>query len=179
MYPDPIYPIVGALAVAVLFASAASHKLRAPQRFARQLEDYALFPPPLLAPLTRLVPLLEAGLALALLLPATRPWAALGAALLLAVYAAAIGINLWRGRRDIDCGCSGPGQVQPLRPVLLLRNGILAALALLAGLTPETRALGVLDGLIALLAGGTLVLVYTAADTLLANAPLLRALNGK
>jgi len=92
LHPDPIYPIVCALALAVVLASAASHKLRAPQRFARQLEDYALVPQALLPLLTRLVPLLEAALALGLLLPACRAWAAVGAALLLIAYAAAIGI---------------------------------------------------------------------------------------
>jgi len=178
-HPDPVYPIVCALAVAVILASAASHKLRAPQRFARQLEDYALVPQAVLAPLARLIPLLEVGLALALLLPTWRTWAASGAAVLVLGYAAAIGINVWKGRRDIDCGCSGPDQRQPLRPVLLLRNGVLAGLALLAGLAPAPRALGVLDALVALMAGGALVLLYTAADTLLANAPPLRALNGK
>jgi len=179
MHPDPVYIIVCALSVAVVLASAASHKLRAPQRFARQLEAYELLPQALLAPVARLIPLMEAGLALALLVPATRQWAALGAALLIAGYALAIGINVWRGRKDMDCGCSGPGQVQPVRAVLLLRNAALVALALLTALPIEPRALGWMDAAVALLATSVLVLLYTAADLLLANAPPLRALNGK
>ena len=43
------------------------------------------------------------------------PHAAAAAALLLALYAGAIGVNLARGRRDIDCGCGGPASRQPIR----------------------------------------------------------------
>jgi len=179
MQPDPIYPTVCALALAVILASAAAHKLRAPARFARQLGDYALLPQALLSPMARLIPLLEAALALGLLLPASRLWAAFGTAALLAAYALGIAINLWRGRKDMDCGCSGPDQAQPLRPALLLRNATLVALALLAAWPPLPRVLGMADMLVAVTASAVLVLLYTASDTLLANAPRLAALNGK
>jgi len=179
MHPDPIYPTICALALAVILVTAASHKLRAPRRFARQLDDYALLPQVLLTLFTRLIPLLESALALTLLLPATRTWAAFGTAALLAAYALAIAINLWRGRRDMDCGCSGPNQPQPLRPVLLLRNAGLVALALIAAQPPLAREMGAADLMLSILASATLLLLYTAIDTLLANAPNLRALNGK
>jgi len=179
MHPDPVYPGVCALALAVILTSAAVHKLRTPARFARQLDDYALLPQALLAPLTRAIPLLEAALALGLVLPAWRNVAALGAAALLALYALAMALSLWRGRGGIDCGCSGPGQMQPLRPALLLRNAGLIALALIAAQAPLPRPFGVLDWGLVLFAGSTLVLLYTAIDTLLANAPRLGALNGK
>ena len=39
MQPDPIFVIAAALVVAVILASAASHKLRAPARFAKQVGD--------------------------------------------------------------------------------------------------------------------------------------------
>ncbi len=132
MLIDPIFIIASALAIAVLLASAATNKLRAPTRFARQLADYQLLPDPWVRFSARLIPAMELSIAFALLLPITRGWAALSAASLITLYAAAIGINLWRGRRDIDCGCAGPDQVQPLRPVLLLRNSALVVLALVA-----------------------------------------------
>lgn len=50
MQPDPIFVIAAALAVAVILASAATHKLRAPARFASQLEDYQLLPQALVRP---------------------------------------------------------------------------------------------------------------------------------
>ena len=179
MHTDPIFIITSAIAIAVLLASAATHKLRAPARFARQLADYQLLPEALVRPTARLVPLLELAIAFALLVPVSRGYAALSAASLLALYAAAIGINLWRGRADIDCGCAGPDQAQPLRPVLLLRNSALVALALVASVAPVARDLNLFDGFVTLAAAAVALLIYAAADCLLANSPLLLKLIGR
>ena len=179
MHSDPIFIIASAIAIAVLLASAATHKVRAPARFARQLADYQLLPASLVRPIARLVPLLELAIAFALLVPVSRGWAALSAASLLALYAAAIGINLWRGRRDIDCGCAGPDQAQPLRPVLLLRNSVLVVLALLASVAPIARDMTVFDGFVTVAAAAVALLIYAAADGLLANSPLLLKLIGR
>ncbi|NUT78500.1 methylamine utilization protein MauE [Pseudomonas sp. C1C7] len=179
MQSDPIFIIASAIAIAVLLASAATHKVRAPARFARQLGDYQLLPEALVRPVARLVPFLELAIAFALLVPVSRHWAALSAASLLALYAAAIGINLWRGRRDIDCGCAGPDQAQPLRPVLLLRNSVLVALALLASVAPVLRDMTVFDGFVTLASAAVALLIYAAADGLLANSPLLLKLIGR
>jgi hypothetical protein len=179
MHTDPIFIIASAIAIAVLLASAATHKVRAPARFARQLADYQLLPQALVRPSARLVPVVELGIAFALLVPVSRSWAALAAAGLLALYAAAIGINLWRGRADIDCGCAGPDQAQPLRPVLLARNSALVALALLASVAPVARDLTLFDGFVTLAAAAVALLIYAAADGLLANSPLLLKLIGR
>jgi hypothetical protein len=176
---DPIFIIASALAVAVLLASAATHKLRAPGRFSRQLADYQLLPEALVRPISRVIPLLELLIAFALLVPFSRAIAAVSAAVLIALYAAAIGINLWRGRRDIDCGCAGPDQAQPLRPILLARNAVLVALALLASSTPIVRDLGFFDGFVTVAASAVALLIYAAADGLLANSPLLLKLIGR
>lgn len=176
---DPIFIIASALAVAVLLASAATHKLRAPGRFTKQLADYQLLPETLVRPVGRVIPLLELLIAFALLVPFSRAIAAVSAAVLIALYAAAIGINLWRGRRDIDCGCAGPDQAQPLRPVLLARNAVLVALALLASTTPIVRDLGFFDGFVTVAASAVALLIYAAADGLLANSPLLLKLIGR
>lgn len=179
MQSDPIFIIASAIAIAVLLASAATHKVRAPTRFAKQLADYQLLPAALVRPSARLIPLLELTIAFALLVPVSRHWAAWSAAGLLALYTAAIGINLWRGRRDIDCGCAGPDQAQPLRPVLLLRNSVLVALALLASVTPVVRDMTVFDGFVTLASAAVALLIYAAADGLLANSPLLLKLIGR
>ncbi|MFJ3369616.1 MauE/DoxX family redox-associated membrane protein [Pseudomonas sp. NPDC086251] len=179
MHSDPIFIIASALAISVLLASAATHKLRAPARFAKQLADYQLLPDALVRPSARLIPLLELAIAFALLVPLSRGWAALSAASLIALYAAAIGINLWRGRRDIDCGCAGPDQAQPLRPILLLRNSVLVALALLASVAPIARDMTVFDGFVTLASAAVALLIYAAADGLLANSPLLLKLIGR
>ncbi|MBS69052.1 MAG: methylamine utilization protein MauE [Pseudomonas sp.] len=179
MQPDPIFVIAAALAVAVILASAATHKLRAPARFASQLEDYQLLPQALVRPVARVLPCIEAVLAFALLVPAARQVAAFAAAALLAGYALAIAINLWRGRRDIDCGCAGPQQAQPIRPVLLTRNAVLVGLALVASLAPLSRALGVFDGFVVIAASAVALLIYAAADGLMANSPRLLKLIGR
>jgi hypothetical protein len=70
-------------------------------------------------------------------------------AALLGLYAAAIAINLLRGRRHIDCGCSfglSQAAAAELSWWLVLRNGVLAALAFLPALPQSGRELGVLDG---------------------------------
>lgn len=179
MHLDPIFILASALTLAVLLASAATHKVRAPARFAKQLADYQLLSDSAVRPLARVIPLVEWMVAFALLIPASRGGAALAAGGLIALYALAIAINLWRGRRDIDCGCAGPDQAQPLRPLLLLRNSALVGLALLAGVTPVARDLGVFDSFVSVAATAVLLLVYAAADGLLANSPLLLKLIGR
>lgn len=179
MHIDPLFIIASAITIAVILASAATHKLRAPVRFRNQLEDYQLLPKALLKVVGRGLPLVELGVAFALLVPASRASAALIAAALLALYASAIGINLWRGRADIDCGCSGPDQAQPLRPVLLARNAVLVALALIAGIAPQARELGFFDGFVVIAAAAVALLIYAAAEGLLANAPRLLKLIGR
>ena len=179
MHLDPIFIIASALTIAVLLASAATHKVRAPARFAKQLADYQLLPDVLVRPVARVIPVVELVIAFALLVPVSRYWAALTAASLIALYAAAIGINLWRGRRDIDCGCAGPDQAQPLRPILLLRNSVLVGVALLASVLPMARDLGFFDGFVTVTASAVALLLYAAADGLLANSPLLLKLIGR
>ena len=179
MHLDPIFILASALTLAVLLASAATHKVRAPARFAKQLADYQLLPYSVVRPIARVIPLVELMVAFALLVPASRRGAALAAGALISLYALAIAINLWRGRRDIDCGCAGPDQAQPLRPVLLLRNSALVGLGLLAGVAPVARDLGVFDSFVSVAATAVLLLVYAAADGLLANSPLLLKLIGR
>ncbi len=179
MHIDPIFIIASAITIAVILASAATHKLRAPARFRNQLEDYQLLPKALLRVVGHGLPLVEIGVAFALLVPASQASAALIAAALLALYAIAIAINLWRGRADIDCGCSGPDQAQPLRPVLLARNGVLVSLALVASIAPQARALGFFDGFVVIAAAAVALLIHTATEGLLANAPRLLKLIGR
>jgi hypothetical protein len=115
--------------------------------------------------------------ALGAVIPFTARAAMVAAAVLLLVYAAAIGINLARGRRDIDCGCMGPANRQLLSGWLLLRNGLLAAIALIGAAIPGTRELHAADfALIGLALLGAAAL-YGAMNQLMANAPRLDALD--
>ena len=163
-----IDPAVGALlagAFALLFASAAFHKLLDLGRFAAAFRAYEVVPPALGA-LSLLVPLLELAIAAALLATRSRGGAAAAGAALLLAYAAAIAINLGRGRRDLDCGCGGPRERRPIGAWMVWRNVLLATL-LAALLLPWTqRPLGPADALT--IGAGTVVaaLLYMCVEVL-------------
>ena len=176
---DPVLVIASSTALAALLASAASHKLRDLRAFSAIVRAYQVLPSALAPASTVSLALAELALALALLTPAWRSLAALGVVLLMVLYASAISLNLWRGRRDIDCGCSGPGAAQPLRPVLLLRNLLIALLAGLAALPMGERALGALDIFVVIAAAAVALLIHVAVDGLLANQPRLAKLTGR
>jgi len=158
--------VVGALAL--ILSGAAWHKFGEPQAFLSALAGYRLVPDALLGTTARIVPVLEAALALGLLLPVTRTAALAGTAVLIATYAGAMAINLLRGRSYIDCGCGGA--THPLSWGLVARNALLVAVALaFAGPTAE-RPLDWIDG-ITLIAGVLAFYVaYLMADELLRQA---------
>lgn len=130
----PVVHAAFALALAALFASSALHKWRIGARFEALLAGYGLIPRALLPAVARVLPVAEALLAMALVVPSWRMPAGAGAAVLLAAYLVAILVNLLRGRRDIDCGCSP--SPRPLSAALALRNLLLVAAALIVALPP-------------------------------------------
>jgi hypothetical protein len=174
-------PAVGALlsgCYALLFVSAALHKLRSLPRFAAVLEAYDLLPSGG-GRLAVLVPLLELGLALGLLADQWRAAAALAAAALLACYAAAIGINLARGRTDLTCGCGGPSERRPIAPWMVWRNLALAALVCAGALPLSPRALAATDFLTIAAGVAVAALLYVSLDGLLGQvAPRGRLMRG-
>jgi hypothetical protein len=174
-------PAVGVLLVgcfAMLFGAAALHKLRTPARFTEVLGAYRVLPERLLR-FAWLVPLAELAVAGALLVAAARAAGALTGAVLFALYAGAIALNLRRGRRDLACGCGGPDDARPIAPWMVARN-LMLALLLAALLLPwKTRALLPTDALT--VGGGSAVatLLYVCLDRLLARvAPMTAALGG-
>lgn len=164
----PLEMAVAALAafIALVLVRAALHKAADPVRFEGVLADYRLAPDFALPWLVRGIPLAEAACALALAIPASRAAGGLAAGGLLLVYAAAMGINLVRGRREIDCGCGGPpeplGWGQVLRNLALTASLAPIALGLGAGLGPAAALAAWVPALFALLAWG-------AGEQLLAN----------
>ncbi|MBY0278230.1 methylamine utilization protein MauE, partial [Candidatus Binatia bacterium] len=133
---DPVLAVVVRGALALLFAVAALHKLRSRDAFGATLDAYAVLPHALSAPLARAVPVVEIAAAVLLVTPRAAAAGGALAAMLLAIYALAMGVNLLRGRRDLDCGCMGPGARSPIGPGLIVRNALLIAVALVAGLAP-------------------------------------------
>ncbi|MEE4300152.1 MAG: MauE/DoxX family redox-associated membrane protein [Pseudomonadales bacterium] len=169
---DPLIDTVFALALAALFASTAVHKFREGPRFEAQLSEYRLLPEGFVAAAAKALAFVEAVLAVTLVLPATRDLAAIEAALLLASYAAAIGINLLRGRDHIDCGCGDAPTL--LSPWLLLRNAVLVGVAVMVALPESARAFGGLDWMLGAFGLVALVLLWAVVELLLANASALR-----
>jgi hypothetical protein len=166
---DPIGAWVARFALAGAFAAAALHKWRDLSRFAAAVAAHRLVPDPLVAPFARALAAVETATAAALLWPATARGAGAAAAALLALYSGAIAINLARGRREIDCGCSA--RPQPLSPGLLARNATLAAAALPAALPATGRALCWVDALSAAAGTAALAFAWIAAQSLVFSAP--------
>jgi uncharacterized membrane protein YphA (DoxX/SURF4 family) len=171
---DPAVTWLIRLALALLFAVSAWHKLRDLHAFRATLANYRLLPPGLSALLAPGLAICELAIAALLLIPAARidgaAIAPIGALVLLALYSGALAINLARGRRDLDCGCLGPAHRQPVSPGLLLRNALLATGAALLLLPVAARNLSWIDALT--VAGGwaMLVVFWNAAHRLATGA---------
>jgi uncharacterized membrane protein YphA (DoxX/SURF4 family) len=110
----------------VLFAAGAAKLI--PQRrseFAAAVDDYGVLPSLMVRPVTRLLPWIEITLALLLAAGVLLPLAAAAAALILGVFAFAVGGNLLRGRQ-FDCGC---GTGAHISWTLVGRDALLCSLA--------------------------------------------------
>jgi len=168
---DPVVSWIAALAVALLFAAAALHKLRDWSRFSGIVGDYRLLPPALVTPGASLIVLLEVATVALLLAPALRPVGGLLAGTLLVVYALGIAINLRRGRTTLDCGCVSAGHRRRIHRSMVVRNLLLAASMLLVVVPSTARGVTPLDVLT--VAGVTIVVVllYLTTDTLAAVTP--------
>jgi len=163
--------------LALLFADAAWRKLADPAAFTAAVRAYELAPARAARPLAILLLLGEVAAAAGLLIPGHEWGGALGAALL-ALYAAAIAVNLGRGRRDLDCGCGGPGMRRPVSNALMVRNLVLAGAALVVLVPESERALGWIDLATVLAATATLAALWTAVARLDANRPALARVRG-
>ena len=169
MIIDPLFALLISVCCALLFGGAGLHKLRHHALAQQSIADYQLVPPALVPITGWLVSLLEIAIASGLLFATTRVIAATLGAALLCLYAIAMAINLYRGRRDLDCGCSFGGTRQSISELLVLRNVLLAVLLLASSLPASDRGLGALD--VFTLGAGVLVasLLYATLNTLIEN----------
>ena len=169
MNPDPAIGLLTIACIALLFASAAVHKLRDLKGFDEIFAAYGVLPTAL-ARLSRAVPILEFAVAVGLLIPASRRYAAAAGIALLLVYAAAIAVNLRRGRRDLACGCGGPNERRPIAAWMVWRNIAIAAAATIALATWTARPLNITDAVTVVFGLLSIALAYLCADQLLAHA---------
>ena len=163
---DPLLSLIIRLGLSILFTTAAVSKLRNRRDFYAAMLAYQLLPPRWAMSLADILPWAEAVIAAGLILGIN---AALPAAAgLLLIYALAMAVNLVRGRRDLDCGCGGAPQ--PLNMWLVIRNLVLAGVALAASFGPVgTRTWKPVDGLIVVSAVSALILIYVSSHRFLAN----------
>jgi uncharacterized membrane protein len=174
---DPVFGYLIVTTAALLLAAAGVHKLRTLAQFAQILEAYRVLPSAVARRMAWLVPCLELSVALGLLVERSRRAAVLAAIGILIAYAAAIALNLARGRRDLDCGCGAARDRRSIAPWMVWRNLLLASGLGLCALPWSARRLDLSDFLT--LAGGlaVCVMLYSAIDRLLGEvAPRTQAM---
>jgi len=173
---DPVITVLISICIFMLFAVAAVHKLKAPAVFRAAIDNYDLIPSYLLGISSISLIILELLSSILVLIPRVNSMGLVIIAALLLLYTAGISVNLYRGRRDIDCGCNGPATTQPLSWWLVFRNLVFLGLVVLAAQPSIDRPLNWLDLLTIVF--GVLVTsgLYLGFNQLLAQAPRLAAL---
>lgn len=124
---------VCAVLLAAVLAWAGRAKLRAPAETASSFRGLGL---PAARSLARVVPAIEMGTAVALLtVPRVAGWAAL---VLLVAFSFVLTRAILRGL-DVGCACFGASRSEPVSTLTLVRNGLLAALAVLSTAADRPR----------------------------------------
>ncbi|WP_426170097.1 MauE/DoxX family redox-associated membrane protein [Sandarakinorhabdus sp. DWP1-3-1] len=159
----PIAGLAASVFVGLVFLVAGIEKLRHRALLPGVIANYRLLPAVLVTPAALLLPPVELVLAVALL-AGERTVAPLAAIALLLAFAAAMAINIGRGRRHIDCGCGHAGLRQSLGWGLVARN-----LAMAAALLPRLVAapgLALVDMAVAALAGVAVFLLVQMTNAI-------------
>lgn len=157
--------------VALIFVRAAWHKLSEFTEFTGFVADYKVLPERLVVPVSAAIVGAELLVVLLQLVPGGQVFGLVLALALFGTYAAAMTINIVRGRTSIECGCGGA--VQPLSWSLVGRNGVLMAVTLLAALLAP-YALDAAGAATALFSGFAIWVGFLLSEQILANASLAR-----
>jgi uncharacterized membrane protein YphA (DoxX/SURF4 family) len=165
---DPAVASLIAASAGLLFLVSALHKLRDLRRFAEVFAAYGVLPAAPARRFAPVVPALELGVAAGLLFDNLRTLALWVGMALLLTYAAAIAVNLARGRRDLDCGCAGPNERRPIAAWMVWRNVGIAILLSAALLPWSDRPFVPTDGVTVGFGTACCTLVYLCLDRLLA-----------
>jgi hypothetical protein len=164
---------MGAGVLTLVFARSAAHKVAEFSFFRATLGEYRLLPALFVGPIAIALAIAEVATIGSLLLPITRAAGAGVAMCLLSLYAAAMAINLQRGRYRIDCGCGGPGQM--ISWSLVVRNVVLTGVASFVAL--NTAALESIPAGTPVAFGGVLLcwLLLAIFDQIIGNRSHARA----
>ena len=147
-----------AVVLAAVFALAGAAKLRRPSVTARSFADLGLPAPGQLA---IAVPVVELALAVGLVVV---PPVAAALALLLLVAFTAVLVSAIRSGKQVGCGCLGSTRNDPVSAVEIVRNGMLAAAAVVAMGTPGPSAPGLGDVIAVTTATVVALVVLALAD---------------
>jgi hypothetical protein len=172
--------VSAAACLTLVFAQAAVHKATDFGSFTGFVADYQIVPKSIETAVARAVVAVETALVVLLIIDATRIIGAMLAMILLSGYAAAIAINLRRGRVRVLCGCGGAPQY--LSSLLVARNFVLSALAALVVYvfvrepTGNQAFLNVREGAVAIIGGTGLWLAFLLFEQVFANRSLAKSL---
>jgi hypothetical protein len=136
------------------------------------IANYRLLPRWMNWPVAALLPPAEVILGIALLSAQLRPWPEMAAIAMLLLFAAAMTINIRRGRDHIDCGCGETFLRQTLSWALVTRNAVLVALLVPSLVPTERMSMSLAFSSIA--AGFGLFLLYLLFNILAALPPVER-----
>ncbi|HEB89049.1 MAG TPA: methylamine utilization protein MauE [Deltaproteobacteria bacterium] len=166
LHLDPAIALLLRVCLATLFGLAAFHKVRDRHAFLETFANHEILPRALTLPGAAFVVVAELLVFLGLVGGFPGPQAGTATLALLGLYTLALAINLVRGRREIDCGCLGPDNRQPLSAWMIWRNLVLALGALALFLPVANRPFVFVDAITLL--GGFLVLslLFQAANQL-------------
>ncbi|GBC85791.1 Methylamine utilization protein MauE [bacterium HR11] len=173
MVLDPLVVLTARYALGGVFAVSATAKFLKLQDFVGIVANYRVLPGWAVRPVAMAIPPMEALLAVGFI---SRVWldAVCGIAwVLLAVFTAAIVINLVRGRTEIDCGCLGPLLRQRIGWWMVVRNAVLMGIV---GLVHPVwisagRTYGLADVVFGGLAALVLLILYGAFQLLWTQTP--------
>jgi hypothetical protein len=164
--------VAGRTCAGLVFVLAATQKAMHWRILPGVISNYRLLPRWMNWPVAALLPPLEMVLGIALLSAQLKPWPELAAIALLLLFAAAMAINVGRGRDQIDCGCGESFLRQSLSWGLVARNGVLAVL--LAPSLVMTERMGMSLAVSSAAAGIGLFLLYLLFNILAALPPVER-----
>lgn len=171
MIIDPVLQLSAALTLALVFGAGAFGKFTAWSELEGVVGNFRVLPRALVPVVSRALPPAEALLALSILVPVTRPFAAMAMGALLVAFAAAIAVNILRGRTGIDCGCFRSSLKQNLSWWLVLRNALLLGLAVACLAGASARDLGPADHFVVVMAALSLFSAYLSVGYVTLQAP--------
>jgi hypothetical protein len=159
-----------------IFVQAAAGKWRHRDEYAGIVANYRIVPAPWVGTAAWTVLVLEVLVASSFASGIAMAMGGLVAIALLAGFAVAMGINILRGRTEIDCGCFQSAMRQRLSVALVVRNFFLSlafAPLVVAEAAPESSVFTLLNGAAC---GVALMLVYLAFGELIATQHASQAL---